>query len=267
MSSDTLVEEVPVALVFNGISHAVLMAVSSDLEDLAAGFSLTEGIIDQYENIRGIELHRGCSGIELQLDISSRCFQRLKLKRRNMTGTTGCGICGAEQLAHVNRELLPLDHTLNIGSRQIEQAFASLKQQQKLNHLTGASHAAAYVLPDGEVVAVREDVGRHIALDKLIGHIARHHLRGGAILVTSRASFEMVQKTVAAGVEMLCAISAVTKMAVDLAEKSNLTLAGFCRPGKVSIYSHPDRVIVPGVNADILTSNTLHTPVSAGYQL
>ncbi len=242
-AQDNLIEEVPVALVYNGISHAVLMSIASDLEDLAVGFSLTEGIIDNHYDVRDMEVVHGCSGYEVHIEISPRCFQRLKMKRRSMEGRTGCGVCGAEELAHVVREQPSVGQVLHITPAVVEGAFEALKQQQTLNQATGSAHAAAYMTPQGELLAVREDAGRHIALDKLIGHIAQHEQEGGAILVTSRASFEMVQKTVSAGVEALFAISAVTKMAVDLAEGSNLTLAGFCRPGKMSIYTHPQRLI------------------------
>ncbi|WP_263080242.1 formate dehydrogenase accessory sulfurtransferase FdhD [Endozoicomonas sp. Mp262] len=242
-NTDQLVEEVPVAIVYNGISHAVLMSLPSDLEDLAIGFSLTEGIIDRFEDIRGIDIVPACSGVEVAVEISSRCFQRLKSRRRNLAGTTGCGICGTEQLSHVSRELPVLEKHLTLDALKIDNAFDCLKQQQRLNQETGATHAAGWITDQAELVAVREDVGRHIALDKLIGYLARNHIRGGAVLVTSRASFEMVQKAIVAGVEALFAISAVTKKAVVLADQCNLTLAGFCRPGKLSIYSHCERLL------------------------
>ncbi|MTI15369.1 formate dehydrogenase accessory sulfurtransferase FdhD [Sansalvadorimonas verongulae] len=239
---DNLIEEVPVALVYNGISHAVLMSICTNLEDLAVGFSLTEGIIDSYRDIRDMDIVPGCSGYEIQIAISPRCFQRLKEKRRSMAGRTGCGICGAEELDHVVREQPCVGNDLTIDPATVEMAFRTLEDHQLLGQATGAAHAAAYITPAGELVAVREDAGRHIALDKLIGYMARHQLQGGAILVTSRASFEMVQKTVSAGIEALFAISAVTRMARNLAEESNLTLAGFCRPGKMSVYAHPQRL-------------------------
>ena len=241
---DQLIEETPVALVYNGISHAVLMSVCTNLEDLAVGFSLSEGIIDSYRDIRDMDVVPGCSGYEVQIEVSPRCFQRLKMKRRSMAGRTGCGVCGAEELDHVVREQAAVGSQLSISPSVVEQAFKALEEQQLLNKATGAAHAAAYITPQGEIVVVREDAGRHIALDKLIGHMARNELQGGAILVTSRASFEMVQKTVSAGIEALFAISAVTRMARDLAEESNLTLAGYCRPGKMSVYTHPQRLKV-----------------------
>ncbi|OEF30081.1 formate dehydrogenase accessory sulfurtransferase FdhD [Vibrio rumoiensis] len=236
--------ETAVALMYNGISHTVLMCTAKHLEDLAIGFSLSEGIIDHARDIHDITLVNSAKGMELHITLSNRCIERLKQVRRSMAGRTGCGICGSESLDHVVRTLPSLAHTTILPWQKIDGILQQLNQRQLLNQITGATHAAAYVSSHGEVLAVREDIGRHIALDKLVGHIVRNKLSGGAILVTSRASFEMVQKTVSAGIEVLLAISAATSMAVELAQQSNLTLVGFCRPGRADAYTYPERLIV-----------------------
>lgn len=236
--------ETPVALIYNGISHTVLMCSQTDLEDLAIGFSLSEGIIDYARDIHDIEIQTSEAGVELYIELSNRCFERLKQARRTMAGRTGCGICGSEHLSHVVRSQPPLPNQSVLDWHLIDGVLAQLKDLQTLNQITGATHAAVYLSQQGEIVAIREDVGRHIALDKLVGYIAKNKCSGGAILVTSRASFEMVQKTVSAGVEILLAISAATSMAVTLAEQSNLTLVGFCRPGRADAYTYPHRLLI-----------------------
>ncbi|NKF50718.1 formate dehydrogenase accessory sulfurtransferase FdhD [Shewanella sp. WXL01] len=241
-AQDMLVVETPVALIYNGVSHVVLMCTNNDLEELAVGFSLTEGIIDSYQDIHDIEVAPSCNGIELHVELANRCLHKLKDLKRNMTGRTGCGICGTESLDRFAKPVTPLGFNLTLNVAKIDGALEQLREHQALNQLTGATHAAAYLSPEGELVAIYEDVGRHIALDKLIGYICKHQLSGGAILVTSRASYEMVQKTLLAGIEVLMAISAATEMAVKLAEANNLTLAGFCRPGRACVYSHVSRI-------------------------
>lgn len=244
LGQETFAIETPVALVYNGISHTVLMCTNQYLEDLAVGFSLSEGIIDHDRDIHDMTPVVSRSGVELHIELSNRCIERLKQVRRSMAGRTGCGICGSESLQHVVREQAALPTSSHFDWHQIDGVLEQLNQKQWLNQVTGSTHAAVYVSQQGEIVAIREDVGRHIALDKLVGHIVRNKLAGGAILVTSRASFEMVQKTVSAGVEILLAISAATSMAVELAEKSNLTLVGFCRPGRADAYTYPERLMV-----------------------
>lgn len=239
---DNLASESAVALVYNGISHTVLMCSATELENLAIGFSLSEGIIQHYRDIHDIDIVHTVKGIELHIELCNRCFEQLKHVRRTMAGRTGCGICGTEQLDQVVRPLSTVGNQLTMDIASFDSALQELKQHQQLNNITGATHAAAYLSPNGEIVAIQEDIGRHIALDKLIGYIIKNKLEGGAILVTSRASFEMVQKAVIAGVEILFAISAATMMAVDLAQQSNLTLVGFCRPGRADVYTHPERV-------------------------
>jgi len=239
---DTLAEEVPVALEFNGVAHAVMLATPQDLEEFALGFALSEGIVDAPAEVFGIELVEGCAGITVQLDIAGACFARLKQKRRNLTGRTGCGLCGAESLAHALRPLPQLASRQKLHANAIRRALTELPPHQSLQQSTGASHAAAWCAPDGSIRLLREDVGRHNALDKLIGAACRQPERDGFVLTTSRASMEMVQKTVIAGFSSLVAISAPTRLAVELADAAGLTLVGFARPERWVAYSHAERI-------------------------
>ncbi|SHO55594.1 formate dehydrogenase accessory sulfurtransferase FdhD [Vibrio quintilis] len=242
-TEDMVVQEVPVALEYNGIAYTVMMCTPVDLEFFAVGFSVTEGIIDHDRDIHNIEIQKDAEGMTLSVEIANRCMSRLKEKRRSLMGVTGCGICGAEQLNGVRRCIAPVSDASRFNIEKLDSALLQLNQKQTLNQLTGASHAAAYLDPDGNIQAVFEDVGRHIALDKLIGWIIRHHCEHGAVLVTSRASFEMVQKVAVCGLEILLAVSAATHMAVELAERMNITLCGYCRPGKANIYTHERRIV------------------------
>ncbi|MGY6037346.1 formate dehydrogenase accessory sulfurtransferase FdhD [Aeromonas sp. AE23HZ002T15] len=243
-SAMLLPAETPVALVYNGIAHSVMMCSATDLEDFAIGFSLSEGIIDGLHDIHDMEQREGCQGIELHIELANRCVHRLKEKKRTLAGRTGCGICGSESLAQVVRSLPPLPDSQRLPVAHIDKVLAALRPLQQLGQSTGATHAAVHLDLAGNILAIREDVGRHIALDKLVGHLCRSGRRDGAILVTSRASFEMVQKCASAGVEILLAISAATELAVERAEQSNLTLAGFCRPGRAEIYCGRQRILL-----------------------
>lgn len=240
---ETLAVEMPVALVYNGISHAVMMTSPQDLEDFALGFSLAEGIIDNVSDIYGIDIEHTCNGIEVQIDMATRCFVRLKEKRRTMAGRTGCGICGSEQLAQVTQILPKLNRTLQFNPHLLDDCLVKLYDAQELGKQTGATHAAAFFTAQGELLAIREDVGRHVALDKLLGWYAKNSRPQGLVLVTSRASYEMVQKTVSCGIEMLAAISAGTDLAVRMAQQSDLTLLGFTREGRTTVYSGKERLV------------------------
>ncbi|WP_076998927.1 formate dehydrogenase accessory sulfurtransferase FdhD [Variovorax sp. KK3] len=241
---DWVAQEVPVALEYNGISHAVMLATPLDLEDFALGFSLTEGILDSASELYGAEAEPSEHGITVHLDVSSAAFARLKHKRRSMAGRTGCGLCGTENLAQVSRALPVLDDGVPIARRAIAQAMARLQAQQTLQQATGAVHAAAWCTAQGEVVLLREDVGRHNALDKLVGALASESIdaAAGFIAVTSRASFEMVQKTAMAGVPLLAAVSAPTSFAVATAQRAQLTLVGFARKDDLVVYCQPERL-------------------------
>lgn len=243
-SEMALPSETPVALVYNGIAHSVMMCSASDLEDFAIGFSLSEGIIDSLLDIHDIEQIDGCQGIELHITLANRCVHRLKEKRRTLAGRTGCGICGSESLEQVIRTQPALPDSQRLAVGHIDKVLSALRPLQLLGQRTGATHAAVHLDGEGNILAIREDVGRHIALDKLVGHLCRTGRRDGAILVTSRASFEMVQKCASAGVEILLAISAATELAVERAEQTGLTLVGFCRPGRAEIYSGCQRILL-----------------------
>jgi FdhD protein len=241
---DWLAEEVPVALSFNGVAHAVMLASPADLEDFALGFALTEGLIDTPAALYDVERVDTPDGIELRLEVSSACAWRLRERRRNLAGRTGCGLCGTEHLAQV-RQPLPTLPPLRVHPDRLSAAMRGLLSRQAMQQLTGATHAAAWCAADGEVRIVREDVGRHNALDKLVGALSRARVEAGTgfVLVTSRASFEMVQKTARAGVSVLGAVSAPTSLAVETARDCGLLLAGFVRGDAMVAYTHPERLL------------------------
>lgn len=243
---DFLAEEVPVALVYNGISHVVMMASPKDLELFAIGFSLSEGIIDHPQEIYGMDVVKACNGLEVQIELSSRRFMGLKERRRALAGRTGCGVCGVEQLNDIGKPVTPLPFTQTFNLANLNKALEHLNDVQPIGQLSGCTHAAAWVLPSGDIIGGHEDVGRHVALDKLLGRRARESdvWQHGAALVSSRASYEMVQKAAMCGVEILFAVSAATTLAVEVAERCNLTLVGFCKPGRATIYTHSQRLIV-----------------------
>lgn len=236
-------QEVPVALVFNGISHAVMMATPADLHDFALGFSLTEGLLDSPAELYGVDQQDLANGIELQLQVSSACEWRLKERRRMLAGRTGCGLCGTDSLSQVRRSLKPV-RACRVPAQALIHAESQLRQWQQRQQLTGATHAAAWVDLAGQIQCVREDVGRHNALDKLIGHLLRQHTPPdtGFLLITSRASFEMVQKAVAFGAGVLAAVSAPTALAIEVAQAHNLVLAGCVRGQDLVAYSFAERL-------------------------
>lgn len=250
--SELLAEEVPVALVYNGISHAVMLASPQDLEDFAVGFSLSEGIVRAAHDVRDMEVEAGPHGVALAIDIAPGAMARLKETRRARLGQTGCGLCGIDSLAWFEREMAqgdpqlqdPRDAGRPFAPHVLQRAMAAMAGQQRLHQATGAMHAAGWADRDGSLLLVREDVGRHNALDKLVGALARAGIDSGDgfALVTSRASFEMVQKAARAGIGLLAAISAPTAMAVRLADRAGLTLAGFVRGGRHVVYTHPRRL-------------------------
>lgn len=243
-ATDWVAEEVPVALVYNGVSHAVMLATPADLEDFARGFSCSEGIVDSPAQIYGIEVQEEERGISVMLEIASSAFARLKERRRTLAGRTGCGLCGTDSLAQAVRAPLPLTGAQRFEAAAVSAALAQMRARQLLLGVTGASHAAAWCTAAGEIVLLREDVGRHNALDKLIGALQQVGLDStqGFITVTSRASYEMVQKTASAGVSLLAAVSGVTGLAIDVADSCGVTLLGFARGQDLSVYSHPERI-------------------------
>lgn len=242
VTADLLAQEVPVALVYNGISHVVMMASPCDLELFALGFSLSEGIIRSPADIYGIDIEPGCQGISVQIELSSRCFAALKARRRTLAGRTGCGICGTEQLAEIYRELPWLPVTQRFSLPMMDSALAALRAVQEIGNLTGCTHAAVWLSPEGELLGGCEDIGRHVALDKLLGLRARHQWQHGVLLVSSRASYEMVQKAAMCGVEIVFAVSAATTLARQTALQCGLTLVAFTRPGRAMVLTHPERL-------------------------
>lgn len=237
---DDIAVEVPVALVYNYISHAVMMATPNDLQDFALGFSLTEDIIADVNEVSHVHVQSGGQGITVRIQISDERFEALRERRRNMVGRTGCGLCGVESLKQAIRPVEPVQH-VDVSDDAIQTALASLNQHQPLQQATGATHAAVWCDLAGNVVLAREDVGRHNALDKLIGAFKNAELsvHEGFVLVTSRASYEMVQKSATAGFGCLVAVSAPTSLAIEQAQQANLKLVGFARDGRHVVYHDP----------------------------
>jgi FdhD protein len=238
-------QEIPVALEYNGVSHVVMLATPADLEDFALGFSLTEGLIDAPEDLLEFDAGARDSGIVLSLRITARCEARLKDRRRNLAGRTGCGLCGTDSLDQVLRAPTRALPPTRVSASALQRSVRELAQRQPLQQATGAVHAAAWCALDGGVLIVREDVGRHNALDKLIGAMARGGVdpAQGLVAITSRASVEMVQKTALAGVAVLAAVSAPTLLAVQSARQSGLMLAGFVRDDRATIYCGAERLL------------------------
>ncbi len=242
--------EVPVALAFNGLPHVVMMSTPSDLTDFAIGFSISEGILAGADELLDLSVQEGETGIRVNMTISPKRFVGLQRRRRNMTGRTGCGLCGVDDLTQVARPLPRVGVGVNVDIGAIHQALGALPAWQLANQETGAVHAAAWVTPAGKITFVREDVGRHNALDKLIGAMARGHIdsEAGFTVITSRCSFEMVQKAATIGISLLVAISAPTTMALRIAEKTGITLVALARSDSVTVYTNPGRI--KGITAE-----------------
>ncbi|PUA17092.1 formate dehydrogenase accessory sulfurtransferase FdhD [Glaciimonas sp. PCH181] len=243
---DVVAEEVPIALEYNGISHAVMMASPADLEDFALGFSLSEGILADSGELFECEIVTATDGIQVQMQIAAQRFMALKEKRRNLTGRTGCGLCGAETLAQAIRKPSPVKSSASFSVVTLHAAVESMQKQQQLQQVTGATHAAAWVQKNGEILLVREDVGRHNALDKLIGALSadKQDFSSGAVLITSRASYEMVQKAATMGIGLIAAISAPTALAIRLAQQADVTLLGFMRQHSHVVYANGHRLLM-----------------------
>jgi len=241
---DSVVTEIPVALVYNGISHVVMMATPTELEDLALGFSLSEGILQHRAQMRDLEVIEREQGVELSMTISAEAFAALKERRRNLVGRTGCGLCGIESLEQAVPPAVRVSSDLRIAHTALQAAVAALGQRQSLKRLTGGVHGAAWCDASGLIELVREDVGRHNALDKLLGALAAGECSAaGFALVTSRASYEMVSKAASRNIAVLAAVSAPTSLAVQQARQCGLTLVGFLQPGRQVIYANPQRIV------------------------
>jgi FdhD protein len=242
--TDQVAEEVPVAIVYHGVPHVVMLATPADLEDFAVGFTLSEGLVAQPDEIRSVEVSHGPEGADVRVTVAWERFAQLLQRRRNLTGRTGCGLCGAQTAEQAIRECQQVGPGPVVSVRDLHEAIEQLGSLQPINARTGSVHAAAWVIPGQGIALVREDVGRHNALDKAIGALVRSNADCGAgyMLITSRASFEMVQKTATVGIAFLAALSAPTAFAVRLAQQTGLTLVAFARREQHVIYAHPKRL-------------------------
>ncbi|MDQ0511130.1 formate dehydrogenase accessory sulfurtransferase FdhD [Ancylobacter amanitiformis] len=250
-------EETPVAIVHNGSTYAVMMATPADLADFGYGFSLTEGVIGQLSDVESIETlefdhEDGVVGVEIRLWINAERAGQMVARRRQIAGPTGCGLCGVESLELAVKPARAVGEGRRFTAADISRAIAALSPAQTLNHQTRAVHAAAFWERDGGLVAVREDVGRHNALDKLVGHLLREgrEADGGIVLLTSRVSIEMVQKTAMLGASVLVAVSAPTALAVRTAEAAGITLAAIARDDGFEVFTHPHRIALDGAEKE-----------------
>jgi formate dehydrogenase accessory protein FdhD len=241
--TDQVVEETPIALLYNGTPFAVMMATPTDLEDFALGFALTEGVVAAPTEFRLVDVVRSDDGIALHAAIPQTRFDALEARSRNLSGRSGCGLCGTESLQAAIRPLPRLASQARFSAVAIRAGLQALASQQPLNAASGGVHAAAFVHAGGALV--REDVGRHNALDKVVGARARSDidLGDGFLAITSRASYEIVHKAASAGIGLVVAISAPTALAIRLADAAGVTLVAFARGEAMNVYSHPDGVV------------------------
>ncbi|HEX5962064.1 MAG TPA: formate dehydrogenase accessory sulfurtransferase FdhD [Rhodanobacteraceae bacterium] len=248
--TDKVIAEAPVALVYNGVSFAVMMATPCDLPDFGLGFALAEGIVEDPGEFELLDVLKAKRGVTLQGLIPPQRFEALQQRRRSLAGRSGCGLCGVEALEDAVRPLPRVTRDTRMDRDMIVGGMRTLAQSQALNALTGGAHAAAFVAA-GQPATVREDVGRHNALDKLIGALAVSAGRRDALLartatgftaITSRASWEMVHKAAHAGIPVIAAISAPTSLAIEAADSAGITLIAFARDEAMNIYTHAARI-------------------------
>ncbi len=243
-AEDAVAEEMPIALVYHDVPHVVMLATPADLEDYAVGFTLSEGLVANLGEIREVSVTYGDAAADVHVSVAWERFTALLQRRRNLAGRTGCGLCGAESAADAIREVASVPQGTVVSRASVHAAIEDLKGRQPINARTGSVHAAAWVVPGAGIQLVREDVGRHNALDKAIGALARSgaDFAAGYMLITSRASYEMVQKCATMGIPMLVALSAPTAFAVRLAQRCGLTLVAFARADRHVVYAHPQRL-------------------------
>jgi len=244
-AQDEVAEEAAVAFSYNGVAHVVMLATPADLEDLATGFTLSEAVVTRGDEIRSVEVVSANDALEVRINIATGRFSELLTRRRNLAARSGCGLCGSETVEQAIRQPAPITRGVTVTIGDLHRALADLRSRQPINARTGSVHAAAWVLPGSGIQIVREDVGRHNALDKVIGALVRTgaDFASGYLIVTSRASYEMVQKAAIVGVSFLAAVSAPTALAVRLAERSGLTLVGFARERQHVVYSRRERLV------------------------
>lgn len=243
---DAVAEEVPIAMHYNGQHFAVMMATPCDLDDFALGFSLSEGLISHPRQLLSVEIHERMEGMTLAMHVSpeapAACLK--PDAQRLLPGRGGCGVCGTRELEDVVRLPEPVAARRMFSTAALARALDALPHHQPMNALTGSIHAAAWADADGHILLVREDVGRHNALDKLIGAMQRerHAPDAGMLLISSRASYEMVTKAARAGIGFIAAVSAPTALAISLARSANVCLLGFARASGCNVYTHPERL-------------------------
>jgi FdhD protein len=247
-TSRLVAEEAAVALSYNGSTHAVMMATPADLEDFGIGFTLTEGIVERANEIRSIELIGSELGIEVRMWLDRDRAASLTARRRAMSGPVGCGLCGIESLEQARRAPLCVASSTTFHARDLLAAMQALAPLQVLNQQTRSVHAAAFWQPSAGIGPIREDVGRHNALDKLAGAILGDSLSAGdgAVLLTSRVSVEMVQKAAMIGAPVVIAVSAPTTLAIQTAEEAGITLLAVARDDGYGVFTHPHRIVLPG---------------------
>lgn len=246
-AQDAIACEQAIAMEYNGIAHAALLASPQHIEELALGFSFTEGIIQSAHELRDLVVRETPDGLVAQMRIASARLHALKLRHRNLAGNTSCGLCGVQSLTQIIRDLPRLPAPAQPwAASAVTHALSEMRRLQPLHNLTGATHAAAWADAQGRIRWLYEDVGRHNALDKLIGRLLREPIDrpAGFVVVSSRASFEMVQKAHAAGMAALIAVSAPTSLAIRLADEAGMMLAGFAREDRYTIYTHPEYLLL-----------------------
>ncbi len=248
MGERVIAEETAIAFTYNRVTHAVMMATPADLEDFAVGFSLAEGIIHAPADIAALQIVAVDLGVELRMDISATLASQLEARRRHIAGVSGCGMCGLESLEQAMRRPPTVTSRLTVTPAMIAAAIAQLPALQAINQLTRAVHAAAFWQPAIGLVALREDVGRHNALDKLAGALTRTGIAAveGVVLLTSRVSIELVQKVALMGMPIIVAVSAPTALAVRVAEAAGITLIGVAREDGFEIFTHAQRIAASG---------------------
>ena len=242
---DHVAEEVPVAFVYNDAPFAVMMATPADLADFATGFALSEGIVETAADVAIERIEHLIEGIQIRLRIPPGRAEALEHRRRGMSGRSGCGICGSELLEAALRWPAPVSAQPRVTVPALRRALSELRASQAINARTGATHAAGWAALDGSLQLAHEDVGRHNALDKLIGAMfaVGHHPAEGFLVVTSRASYEMAMKAASVGIALMAAVSAPTALAISLADRANLTLIGFARADGHAVYTHGERLL------------------------